>query len=41
MNADVIVRHIVSDFLAVDADWIVRTANSRASALLRRRADES
>ena len=36
MNADVIIRHIVAGFLAVDADWIVRTANPRASTLLRR-----
>ena len=40
MNADVIIRHIIAGFLAVDADWIVRTANPRASTLLRRRSDE-
>lgn len=35
MNADVIVRHIISGFLLVDAEWIVRSANPRASTLLR------
>lgn len=40
MNADVIVRHIIAGFLCVDADWIVRTANPRASTLLRRRSNE-
>ena len=40
MNADVIIRHIVAGFLALDADWIVRTANPRASTLLRRRSNE-
>ena len=40
MNADVIVRHIIAGFLAVDADWIVRKANPRASTLLRRRSSE-
>ena len=40
MNADVIVRHIATGFLAVDADWIVRTANPRASTLLRRHSNE-
>ena len=40
MNADVIVRHIITGFLAVDADWIVRSANPRASTLLRRHPSE-
>ena len=40
MNADVIVRHIGTGFLAVDADWVVRVTNPRASTLLRRRSDE-
>ncbi len=40
MNADLIIRHIIAGFLAVDADWIVRVANPRASTLLRRHANE-
>lgn len=40
MNADIIVRHIGIGFLAVDADWNVRTSNTRASTLLRRRSGE-
>ncbi|MBA3645459.1 MAG: PAS domain-containing protein [Gemmatimonadaceae bacterium] len=36
MNADVIVRHIVAGFFLVDADWMVRLGNPRASTLLRR-----
>ncbi len=40
MNADIIVRHIISGFLLVDADWMVRAANPRASSLLRRPSNE-
>ncbi|MEP6991299.1 MAG: PAS domain-containing protein [bacterium] len=40
MNVDLITRHIVAGFLSVDADWIVRTANPRASTLLRRHSGE-
>lgn len=35
MNADIIIRHMVAGFLVLDARWVVRTANPRASTLLR------
>lgn len=38
MNAKLIVRHIGTGCLAVDAEWIVRMTNTRASMLLRRRS---
>lgn len=36
MNADLIIRHIDAGFLAVDAAWLVQSANPKASSLLRR-----
>ena len=36
MNADLIVRYIETGFLAVDTAWVVRTANPKASSMLRR-----
>ena len=40
MDADLIVRHIVSGFVVVDADWMVRAANPKACSLLRRPVQE-
>lgn len=35
MNAEIIIRHMVAGFLVLDARWVVRVANPRASTLLR------
>ena len=35
MNVDLILRHMIAAFISVDADWIIRTANPRATTLIR------
>ncbi len=36
MDVSVILRHIIAGFIAIDADWRIKTVNVRASTLLRR-----